>query len=82
MILQGKTSLVTGASRGIGAATAVKLAELGSNIILNYRSKGSRALEVVAQIEAWEFRCFRCRPISRIPPRSRLCSRKFEHWIF
>ena len=52
MNLWGKASLVTGASRGIGAATAVKLAELGSDVVVNYRSKAARALDVAAQIEA------------------------------
>ena len=47
-----KTALITGASRGIGAATALKLAAVGSNVALNYRNKAARALEVAAQIQA------------------------------
>jgi len=36
--LKGKTAIVTGASRGIGKAIALRLAELGANIVVNYRS--------------------------------------------
>jgi 3-oxoacyl-[acyl-carrier protein] reductase len=50
--LTGKTALVTGASRGIGAAVAQLLADRGANIVLNYRNKGSRAEDVAAKIEA------------------------------
>jgi 3-oxoacyl-[acyl-carrier protein] reductase len=56
MTLKGKTSLITGASRGIGAAVAVKLAQLGSDIVLNYRSKALRALDVMTEIEAFGVR--------------------------
>lgn len=47
----GKVSLVTGASRGIGAATALKLASLGSDVVVNYRTKGGRAEAVVSAVE-------------------------------
>lgn len=50
--LTGKVALITGASRGIGAAVAQLLAERGADIVINYRSKGSRAEEVAANISA------------------------------
>ncbi|HVC26892.1 MAG TPA: 3-oxoacyl-[acyl-carrier-protein] reductase [Nitrososphaerales archaeon] len=45
--LQGKVSLVTGASRGIGAAIAISLANAGSDVVINYRSEQNAADEVV-----------------------------------
>jgi NAD(P)-dependent dehydrogenase (short-subunit alcohol dehydrogenase family) len=45
-------ALVTGASRGIGAATARVLAERGFRVVVNYRSSASEADEVVAAITA------------------------------
>ena len=45
-MLKGKCALVTGASRGIGKAIALKLASLGANLVLNYRSSEAEALEV------------------------------------
>ncbi len=44
--------LVTGASRGIGAAVARMFAERGADVIINYRSKAARADEVAAQVRA------------------------------
>jgi NAD(P)-dependent dehydrogenase (short-subunit alcohol dehydrogenase family) len=49
---RGRSALVTGSSRGIGAAVALLLAERGADVVVNYRSKGSRAEEVAAQIRA------------------------------
>ncbi len=44
--------MVTGASRGIGAATAVKLAEAECDVALNFRQKTSRAERIGEQISA------------------------------
>ncbi|MDP9009346.1 MAG: SDR family oxidoreductase [Pseudomonadota bacterium] len=48
----GRTALVTGASRGIGAAVALLLARQGADVAINFRSKGSRAQEIAAQVQA------------------------------
>ncbi|MGO1391464.1 SDR family oxidoreductase [Brachybacterium alimentarium] len=50
--LEGKTAVVTGSSRGVGASTAKLLAEQGANVVINYRQKAPRANKVVAEIEA------------------------------
>lgn len=50
-MLNGKCAIVTGASRGIGKAIALKLASLGANVVINYRSSEKEALEVENQIK-------------------------------
>ncbi|MCU0569446.1 MAG: SDR family oxidoreductase [Oculatellaceae cyanobacterium Prado106] len=47
----GKIALVTGASRGIGAAVSHRLAERGVDIVVNYRSKAPRAEAVAETIQ-------------------------------
>src|SRR5260370_38948204 len=50
--LAGKIALVTGSSQGIGRATALRLAQSGADIIVNYRSNSGAAAEVKDQIMA------------------------------
>ncbi|HDN78830.1 MAG: beta-ketoacyl-ACP reductase [Chloroflexi bacterium] len=52
MRLDGKVAVVTGSSRGIGRAIALKLASLGAKVVVNYRSNASAAQEVVEAIKA------------------------------
>lgn len=49
--LAGKRALVTGGSRGIGAAIALALAENGADVALTYQHSAERAQAVVASIE-------------------------------
>ncbi|MCW4384486.1 SDR family oxidoreductase [Salinibacterium sp. SYSU T00001] len=48
--LAGKRALVTGSSRGIGADTVSMLAEAGARVVVNYRNKEKRALQLVDKI--------------------------------
>jgi glucose 1-dehydrogenase len=48
--LEGKAAVVTGASRGIGRATAIALAEAGANVAINYHRAAAEAEEVAAAV--------------------------------
>ena len=53
MILEGKTAVITGASRGIGRATAIALARAGAAVVINYSSSADAAEEVKKTIEGF-----------------------------
>lgn len=48
--LRGKTALVTGSSRGIGADTIRFLAAAGANVVINYRNKAPRAEKLATEV--------------------------------
>jgi 3-oxoacyl-[acyl-carrier protein] reductase len=52
MQLEGKAALVTGASRGIGRAVAIALADAGCDVVVSYRASEHEAHEVVSRIES------------------------------
>ena len=61
MGLEGRTALVTGSSRGIGRAIAVRLAEEGAKVIVNFRSRDKEAQEVVSGIQEKGGKAIACR---------------------
>ena len=55
---EGRVALVTGGSRGIGKACALKLAALGANVVINYSRSAEHAEATAREVEAFGVRAF------------------------
>src|SRR5690554_3304634 len=51
-MLENKTAIVTGGTRGIGRAIVLRLSQMGANVVFSYRSNDAMAKELVDQIQA------------------------------
>ena len=55
---EGKSAIVTGATRGIGKAIALELAKRGANVAFNYAKSADEAEKLKAEIENSGVKCF------------------------
>jgi len=81
MKLQGKVALVTGASRGIGRAIAVRLGQDGAAVVVNYSGNHEAARETVAAVEAASGRAVAVQgDVGKLGDIQRLFDAAFEHF--
>ena len=76
-LLDGKTALVTGGGRGIGAAIGRRLAREGALVALNYRSDAAAAEELAAEINDAGGEAFALQATCRLLPGSAGCSTRW-----
>src|SRR5208282_2142338 len=81
MRLDGKVAVVTGASRGIGRAIAVRLGQDGAAVVVNYSGNQKAALETVAAVEAAGGRAVAVQgDVGKVADIQRLFDAAFEHF--
>src|SRR5579863_10386301 len=73
MRLDGKVSLITGGTKGIGAATAVELARLGSDIVINGRQIDEQANSVKEKVTSLQRRCLVAQADMSVPDQAARC---------
>lgn len=79
--LEGRTALVTGSSRGIGRAIALKLGECGADVAVNYVTRDRDAGDVVDRLRAMGRRAFSMRAdVSRLDELGGLFDRVAAEW--
>jgi 3-oxoacyl-[acyl-carrier protein] reductase len=81
MRLDGKVALVTGASRGIGRAIAMRLGHAGAAVVVNYSGNHEAANETVSAIEAASRRAVAVQgDVGKVGDIQRLFDSTFEHF--
>ncbi len=79
--LNGRTALVTGSSRGIGRAIALKLGEAGADVAINYVTRDRDAQAVVSELQAMGRRSFAAQAdVSKPADLARLFERVGSEW--
>jgi 3-oxoacyl-[acyl-carrier protein] reductase len=72
MLLNNRIALVTGSSRGIGAAIAKLFAEEGASVAVNYNKSEDAARSVINEIKSKGGKAIAERPMSQIMRRSKI----------
>lgn len=79
--LLGKVALITGSSRGIGKAIALRLGQDGANVVVNYAGSADKAQEVVATLEAKGGKAIAVQAdVSKVADIQRLFEQTLEHF--
>lgn len=80
-LLKGKTAIVTGASRGIGRATALRLAEAGANVVVNYFQHKTDAEEVVKLCQTFDVEAIAVQAnVAKLEDATNLVEKTIEHF--
>lgn len=81
MKLEGKVALVTGSSQGIGRSIAIRLAQEGADVVINYNSNPAKAQEVLAEVQKTGRRGFSIGAnLGQVSEVRRLISEAVEHF--
>lgn len=79
--LQGNAAIITGSGTGVGAATAVKLAERGCNVVINYTKSETEAKEVAATCKALGVETLLCQAdVAKDEECRGMVAETFEKW--